>query len=91
MYYVYISLFYGRNFADTVDGRKNFTILILKDKLGRKELTKELKTYTRTYTYIDAIKNVDQATKRLEVSFPIMRFGEFVFLNIKSTEGGIIF
>ena len=51
--------------AEAVDGRKNFIILILKEKLGRKELTKELKTYMRMYTYIDATKNVDQAAKRL--------------------------
>ena len=51
--------------AEAVDERKNFIILILKEKLERKELTKELKTYMRMYTYIDATKNVDQAAKRL--------------------------
>ena len=78
-YSLSVTYFYVRNFlmskwgmeefmiadAEAVDGRKNFIILILKDKLGNKELTKELKTYMRMYTYIDATKNVDHAAKRL--------------------------
>ena len=51
--------------AEAVDGRKNFIIIVLKEKLQMKELTKELKTYMKTYTYIDATKNTDKLIKRL--------------------------
>ena len=51
--------------AEAVNGRKNFIIIILKDKLNDKELTKELKTYLRTYTYIDGTKNTKQIPQRL--------------------------
>ena len=51
--------------AEAVGGRKNFIIIILKEKLEMKEMTKELRTYMRTYTYIDATKNVNQLMKRL--------------------------
>ena len=51
--------------AEAVDGRENFIIIVLKEKLQMKELTKELKTYMKTYTYIDATKNTDKLIKRL--------------------------
>ena len=51
--------------AEAVDGRKNFIILILKEKLNMKDLPRELRTYMRTYTYIDATKNTDKLIKRL--------------------------
>ena len=51
--------------AEAVGGRKNFIILILKDKFKHKELTPELRTYIRTYTYIKAIKNTDKLMKRI--------------------------
>ena len=53
--------------ADTeaVSGRKNFIIMILKDKLQMKELTPELKTYVRTYTYIKATKKTNKLMKRI--------------------------
>ena len=53
--------------AEAVNGRKNFIIIALKDKLKIKDLPRalELKTYMRTYTYIDATKNTDKLVKRL--------------------------
>ena len=51
--------------AEVVNGRKNFIIIIMKDKLKKKELTKKLRTYIRTYTYIDATKKPDRWMKRL--------------------------
>ena len=53
--------------AEAVGGRKNFIIIILKDKLNKNELTKELKTYLNTYTYIDARKNTDKIPERLRL------------------------
>ena len=50
---------------EAVNGRKNFIIIILKEKIPKKELTKELRTYMKTYTYIDATKNIKQIEKRL--------------------------
>ena len=51
--------------AEAVNGRKNFIIIVLKDKLKIKDLPWELKTYMRTYTYIDATKNTEKLIKRL--------------------------
>ena len=51
--------------AEAVNGRKNFIIIVLKDKLKVKDLPRELRTYMRTYTYIDATKNTDKLIKRL--------------------------
>ena len=51
--------------AEVVNGKKNYIIIILKDKLKAKELTKEMRTYLRTYTYIDGTKNKEQLSKRL--------------------------
>ena len=51
--------------AEAINGRKNFIIIVLKEKLKKEEMTYELKTYFRTYTYIDATKNIDQVVKRL--------------------------
>ena len=50
---------------EAVNGRKNFIIIILKEKIPKKELPKELRTYMKTYTYIDATKNIQQLEKRL--------------------------
>ena len=36
--------------AEAVGGRKNFIIIVLKDKLKMKDLVPELRTYMRTYT-----------------------------------------
>ena len=51
--------------AEAVNGRKNFIIIVLKEKLKIKDLRRELRTYMRTYTYIDATKNTDKLIKRL--------------------------
>ena len=55
--------------ADTeaVNGRKNFIIIILKDKLKITNLPRELKTYLKTYTYIDATKNTDKLVEGLRL------------------------
>ena len=50
---------------EAVSGRKNFIIIVLKEKMKMKELTPELRTYMRTYTYINAIKNTNKLVKRL--------------------------
>ena len=53
--------------ADTeaVNGRKNYIIIIMKDKLTMNELTKELRTYIGTYTYIDATERAERWKKKL--------------------------
>ena len=51
--------------AEAVNGRKNFIIIVLKDKLNMEELTPELRTYLRTYTYIDATTDRVKLQKRL--------------------------
>ena len=51
--------------AEAVGGRNNFIILILKDKLQPKDLTPELRTYIRTYTYIKATKNINKLMKKI--------------------------
>ena len=51
--------------AEAVGGRKNFIIIVLKDKLKMDELMPELRTYMRTYTYLKATKNTDKLVKRL--------------------------
>ena len=51
--------------AEAVNGRKNFIIIVLKDNLQIKDLPRELRTYMRTYTYIDATRNTDKLIKRL--------------------------
>ena len=51
--------------AEAVGGRKNFIIIVLKDKLKMKDLVPELRTYMRTYTYIDATRNTDKLAKRI--------------------------
>ena len=51
--------------AEAVDGRKNFIIIILKEKIPKKELPKELRTYLRMHTYIDGTKNKGHLEKRL--------------------------
>ena len=61
--------------AEVVNGRKNFIIIIMKDKMKMEELTKELRTYIRTYTYIDATKEADRWIKRLRFEKYIHRVG----------------
>ena len=51
--------------AEAVNGRKNFIVIVLKDNLQIKDLPRELRTYMRTYTYIDATRNTDKLIKRL--------------------------
>ena len=51
--------------AEAVSGRKNFIILVLKDRFKMVELTPELRTYVRTYTYIKATKKTDKLIKRI--------------------------
>ena len=51
--------------AEAMNGRKNFIIIVLKEKIPKKELTKEMRTYLRMHTYIDGTKNKDQIEKRL--------------------------
>ena len=53
--------------AEAVNGRKNFIIIVLKEELKKDEMTKELETYMKTYTYIDATKAVAQVPKRLRL------------------------
>ena len=55
--------------AEAINGRKNFIIIVLKEKMKIKELPRELRTYTRTYTYIDATKNTDRLIKRLRFEY----------------------
>ena len=38
--------------SEAVGGRKNLIMMVLKDKLKPHELTRELRTYMKTYTYI---------------------------------------
>ena len=51
--------------AEAVNGRKNFIIIVLKEKMRINELPRELGTYLRTYTYIDGSKNVDKLVTRI--------------------------
>ena len=51
--------------AEAVNGRKNFIVIVLKDKLKLDELPRELRTYMRTNTYIDGTKNIDKVVKRI--------------------------
>ena len=63
--------------AEAVIGRKNFIIIVLKDKLKMKELIPELKTYMRTYTHIKASKNTNKLTKRLRYHLHKLREEHF--------------
>ncbi len=51
--------------AETLNRQRNFIILILKDKIKKNELTKEIRKYVCTNTYIDATENTDEVIKRL--------------------------
>ena len=51
--------------AEAVNGRKNFIIVIVKDKFQNKELPEKLRTYLGNYTYIDATKSLDRLSERL--------------------------
>ncbi len=50
---------------EAVNGRKNFIIIILKEKLQTKGLRKEVKTYLKTHTYIDGTRHPEQVPGRL--------------------------
>ena len=60
---------------EAVDGRKNFIIIVLKEKLEINKLPKELKTYMKTYTYIDTTKNTDKMMKRLRFVITVLKDG----------------
>ena len=51
--------------SEAVGGRKNLIIMVLKDKLEPRDLTRELKTYMKTYTYIDVTGDTDLLMKKL--------------------------
>ena len=51
--------------SESVGGRKNLIIMILKDKLEPHEVTRELRTYVKTYTYIDVTKDTDLLMKKI--------------------------
>ena len=51
--------------AEAVNGRKNFIIIVLKDKLEVNKLRPELKTYLKIHTYIDATSSTAQVAKRV--------------------------
>ncbi len=50
---------------EAVNGRDNFIIIILKEKLNKQGLSREVKTYLNTHTYIDGTKHPEQVPKRL--------------------------
>ncbi len=50
---------------EAISGRKNFIIIILKEKLVMKGLRREVKTYLQTHTYIDGTKHLEQIPQRL--------------------------
>ncbi len=50
---------------EAVNGRKNFMIIILKERLNKQNLRREVKTYLQTHTYIDGTKHPEQVPKRL--------------------------
>ena len=51
--------------SEAVGGRKNLIIMVLKDKLQPHDLTRELKTYIKTYTYIDVTGDTELLMKKL--------------------------
>ena len=51
--------------SEAVGGRKNLIIMVLKDKLEPRELSRELKTYMKTYTYIDVTTDTDLLMKKI--------------------------
>lgn len=50
---------------EAVNGRKNFLVILLKEKLHMKGLREEVKTYLQTHTYVDATKHSAQVAERL--------------------------
>ena len=60
--------------AEAVCGRKNFIIIILIENIPTNKLPRELRTYLRTYTYIDATKNIDKLMKRLRSVADLLSF-----------------
>ena len=58
--------------SEAVCGRRNLIIMVLKDKLEPHEVTKELRTYMKTYTYIDVTKDTDLLMKKIRsVNMPL--------------------
>ena len=51
--------------SEAVGGRKNLIIMVLKDKLEPHELTRDLRTNMKTYTYIDVTRDADLLMKKL--------------------------
>ena len=51
--------------AEAMNGRKNFIIIVLKDKLEVNNLQPELKNYLKMHTYIDATSSTSQVAKRV--------------------------
>ena len=64
--------------AEAVCGRKNFIIIILTENIPTNKMPRELRTYMRTYTYIDATKNIDKVMKRLR---SVADLFSFIFLG----------
>ncbi len=62
--------------AKAMDGRKNFVIVILKEKPNLSEVPRELAAYLRTKTYIDGTKHWTQVTKQLRYSLVRNMHGE---------------
>ncbi len=61
--------------CEAVNGRKNFIILILKDKLPMKGLRRDVKTYLQAHTYIDGTKHPEQIPQRLRYVCRTMQNG----------------
>ena len=50
---------------EAVNGRKNFIIIVLKDRLKVNKLRPELKNYLKMHTYIAATSSTSQVAKRV--------------------------
>ena len=59
--------------SEAVGGRKNLIIMILKDKLEPHEVTRELRTYMKTYTYIEVTRDTDLLMKKIRCVITINR------------------
>ena len=58
--------------CEAVGGRKNLIITVLKDKLEPHEVSQELRTYMKTYTYIDVTRDTELLMKKIRSVLPIM-------------------
>ena len=63
--------------VEAVNRRKNFIIIILKDKLTLDELPTELRLYMKTHTYIDGTENTDMIEKILRLVIHLCFLCEF--------------